>query len=127
MFSFVLGGVAWADCPCSITLKNGFPDVPLTIIKIKTANEGVGAAVYKEQWTGNVKIEAKKEHKFTFTVDSACGREHYFKFFKADGKQCLPGSGKVLCSKTVTCEQGDWQSGAGEVRQSLAAPASASE
>ena len=95
---------ASARCGCSVTLENGLSNVKITVSSIKTALKG--SIIYKTQWTGDRDIPAGKSSKFVFDVDSACGKQHAFRFIRQHGKQCT----RVLsCGAKWTCDEGDWK------------------
>lgn len=98
------GSAAYAKCGCSISLTNGFPKTAITVSSIKTAVKG--SVVYKTQWTGDRLIGAGKSSKFTFDVDSACGKEHAFRFFRQNGKECTR---VASCGGTISCDLDDWK------------------
>ncbi|MCP5265889.1 MAG: hypothetical protein H6934_07240 [Burkholderiaceae bacterium] len=95
---------ATAKCGCNITLVNGFPKLTITVSAIKTALKG--SIIYNNQWTGNRTIAAGKSSKFTFDVNSACGKQHTFRFIRQNGKECGHVTG---CGATITCKDYEWK------------------
>lgn len=89
---------AQAGCNLSITVKNDFANVPLEIVKIKTAAwyvHGIlstGPLVYKTQWTGSRSIPVGASKTFNFSVNNSCsvvlGQNFWnVKFYRANGKK----------------------------------------
>ena len=111
--SLPLVSVAQADCDLSFTIHNGF-DVPIEIVKIKTAAMLQGAGipvlnlVYNTQWTGSVQFPSGQSHTFRFTVFNACvplvgfPNSWSIKVHRANGKKHTCKSVSKTDSRTLT-------------------------
>ena len=97
---------ALAKSGCNVKLINGLPNADITISKIKTSDKGIKGGIFKTQWVGTRKIKAGEKSNFDFTVDGGVGNEHWFRFVRQDGKECIMSGN---CGSTQTCDQNDWK------------------